>query len=168
MSAGYALLFQDAVQYGVVACGLLLSLGVSHSVAHLREERVRAASPTIPANGRDAIPEAAIGTRLKEELISFIDAWPHPPHYEVEHTDATSPAHTLDFDYLKTTCGLTERQVQVLNLVLRGHTDRQIAAMLSISTRTVGYHVSAILHLVGMERRTRLRHELLETREGEG
>jgi len=40
---------------------------------------------------------------------------------------------------------LTDRQVEVLRLLAAGLTDRQIAAALFVSRRTVGDHVSAIL-----------------------
>jgi DNA-binding CsgD family transcriptional regulator len=41
--------------------------------------------------------------------------------------------------------GLTSRQVEVLELLAEGLTDAQIAARLSLSTKTVGHHVSALL-----------------------
>ena len=48
-------------------------------------------------------------------------------------TTATNPA------------GLTTRQVEVLGLVVQGLTDGEIAARLSLSAKTVGHHVSALL-----------------------
>jgi DNA-binding CsgD family transcriptional regulator/tetratricopeptide (TPR) repeat protein len=41
--------------------------------------------------------------------------------------------------------GLTSRQLEVLGLLAEGLTDAQIAARLSLSTKTVGHHVSALL-----------------------
>ena len=41
--------------------------------------------------------------------------------------------------------GLTSRQVEVLGLLAEGLTDAEIAARLSLSTKTVGHHVSALL-----------------------
>jgi DNA-binding CsgD family transcriptional regulator/tetratricopeptide (TPR) repeat protein len=41
--------------------------------------------------------------------------------------------------------GLTGRQVEVLGLLAEGLTDAEIAARLSLSTKTVGHHVSALL-----------------------
>jgi excisionase family DNA binding protein len=49
--------------------------------------------------------------------------------------------------------GLTRRQSEVLRLVGQGLTDREIADALYISTRTVGAHVSAILHTLGVANR---------------
>jgi pimeloyl-ACP methyl ester carboxylesterase/DNA-binding CsgD family transcriptional regulator len=49
--------------------------------------------------------------------------------------------------------GLTRREHEVLRLVARGLTNRQIAAALFISSKTAGVHVSNILSKMGVERR---------------
>jgi pimeloyl-ACP methyl ester carboxylesterase/DNA-binding CsgD family transcriptional regulator len=49
--------------------------------------------------------------------------------------------------------GLTRREREVLRLVARGLTNRQIAAALFISSKTAGVHVSNILSKMGVERR---------------
>jgi pimeloyl-ACP methyl ester carboxylesterase/DNA-binding CsgD family transcriptional regulator len=49
--------------------------------------------------------------------------------------------------------GLTRREHEVLRLVARGLTNRQIAADLFISAKTAGMHVSNILSKMGVERR---------------
>jgi len=41
--------------------------------------------------------------------------------------------------------GLTEREVEVLRLLAKGHTNTRIAQELGVSERTVGFHVSNIL-----------------------
>jgi DNA-binding CsgD family transcriptional regulator len=46
--------------------------------------------------------------------------------------------------------GLTGRQVEVLGLVAEGLTDAEIAARLSLSAKTVGHHVSALLAKLGV------------------
>ena len=46
--------------------------------------------------------------------------------------------------------GLTGRQVEVLGLLAEGLTDAEIAARLSLSTKTVGHHVSAVLAKLGV------------------
>jgi len=50
--------------------------------------------------------------------------------------------------------GLTEREVEVIRLLAAGKTDRLIADELSISTRTVGKHVSNILEKTSTANRT--------------
>jgi DNA-binding CsgD family transcriptional regulator len=49
--------------------------------------------------------------------------------------------------------GLTPRQAEVLALVARGYTNREIAATLVISVRTAGVHVSHILRKLGVPNR---------------
>ena len=49
--------------------------------------------------------------------------------------------------------GLTPREAQVLNLLARGYTNREIAAVLVISVKTVSVHVSHILRKLGAPNR---------------
>src|SRR5262249_55252301 len=49
---------------------------------------------------------------------------------------------------------LTERQRQVLRLLVDGHSDPEIADTLGISTRTVETHVAGILNKIGVHART--------------
>jgi excisionase family DNA binding protein len=50
--------------------------------------------------------------------------------------------------------GLTERERDVLRLLAEGRSDREIAAALSVSPRTVGWHVTHLLAKLGVESRT--------------
>jgi DNA-binding CsgD family transcriptional regulator len=50
--------------------------------------------------------------------------------------------------------GLTHRELEILPLVVAGRTNAEIAQALVISPRTVGVHVSRILHKLGAARRT--------------
>ena len=50
--------------------------------------------------------------------------------------------------------GLTERQAQVLALLARGLSNRDIAARLDLSEGTVKIHVTAILKALGVSSRT--------------
>lgn len=49
--------------------------------------------------------------------------------------------------------GLTERQVEILRLVVAGRTNAEIAARLVLSIRTVDHHVSAVLQKLGVTSR---------------
>jgi DNA-binding NarL/FixJ family response regulator len=49
--------------------------------------------------------------------------------------------------------GLTEREVQVLQLIARGQSNRQVAAELSITYKTVGTHVEHIYTKAGVSTR---------------
>jgi non-specific serine/threonine protein kinase len=57
--------------------------------------------------------------------------------------------------------GLTRREREVLRLLVGGHTDREIAAALCVSPRTVGGHVSHILAKFGVETRRGARDHAL-------
>jgi len=48
---------------------------------------------------------------------------------------------------------LTPRELAVLELLVQGHTNREIAADLYISASTAGVHVSNILRKLGAKRR---------------
>jgi ATP/maltotriose-dependent transcriptional regulator MalT len=50
--------------------------------------------------------------------------------------------------------GLTSREVQVLNLLVHGHTNTELARRLHLSTKTVDHHVSAILEKLQVRSRT--------------
>jgi DNA-binding CsgD family transcriptional regulator/tetratricopeptide (TPR) repeat protein len=56
-------------------------------------------------------------------------------------------------DSLEETLGLTPREAEVLTLVARGYTNREIAATLVISVKTAGVHVSHILSKLGAANR---------------
>jgi DNA-binding NarL/FixJ family response regulator len=62
--------------------------------------------------------------------------------------------------------GLTEREVEVLRLICRGGTKKQVAALLGISPRTVDHHVRHIYDKAGVHTRAgatlfALEHDLL-------
>ncbi len=65
---------------------------------------------------------------------------------------------------------LTEREREVLALIARGHTNKQIAEHLSVSEKTARNHVSNILEKLGMSRRSEaaayaVEHKLVPPRE---
>jgi DNA-binding CsgD family transcriptional regulator len=57
-------------------------------------------------------------------------------------------------DTLSDPDGLTRREREVLLLIADGHTDPEMAAALTISPKTVGHHVAAILAKLGVDNRT--------------
>jgi DNA-binding NarL/FixJ family response regulator len=63
--------------------------------------------------------------------------------------------------------GLTEREVEVLRMICRGGTKKQVAALLSISPSTVDHHVRHIYDKAGVQTRAgatlfALEHDLLK------
>lgn len=69
------------------------------------------------------------------------------------HTSGTARGSTTG---ATRTCGedLTEREREVLALVARGYTNKQIAETLSVSEKTARNHVSHILEKLGLSRRS--------------
>lgn len=59
--------------------------------------------------------------------------------------------------------GLSRREMEVLEFVLEGKCNKEIAAELNITVRTAKFHVSSILVKTGCERRQQLiRREIVE------
>jgi len=61
-------------------------------------------------------------------------------------TDAVLAAagHSPALPHVERPCGLTEREVDVLRLIARGRSNKQVAADLRISPKTVGSHIEHI------------------------
>lgn len=57
-------------------------------------------------------------------------------------------------DQLLRRLGLTEREAEVLGLLVEGRTNRQIGELLFISEKTVSVHVTNLLRKLGVESRT--------------
>jgi DNA-binding CsgD family transcriptional regulator/tetratricopeptide (TPR) repeat protein len=51
---------------------------------------------------------------------------------------------------------LTPQELQVALAVARGHSNREVAGLLFLSTKTVEFHLSNVYHKLGINRRTRL------------
>jgi DNA-binding NarL/FixJ family response regulator len=66
---------------------------------------------------------------------------------------ASRESHAEDAESLETVLGLTPREAEVLTLVARGRTNREIAAELVISVKTASVHVSHILRKLGASNR---------------
>jgi DNA-binding CsgD family transcriptional regulator len=66
---------------------------------------------------------------------------PGRPVSEVAVARATQPA------------GLTDREVEVLCLIARGHANKQVATTLGISPKTVGHHIEHIYAKAGVSTR---------------
>jgi non-specific serine/threonine protein kinase len=112
-----------------------------------------------PERARAALGEAA-----------FEVAWAAGRAFSVDEAIADALAVTAPAPFSPTATGnhlgLTERERDVLRLLIEGYPNRDIADALSISPRTVGKHIENILHKLGVESRTAavgyaLRHRLV-------
>jgi DNA-binding NarL/FixJ family response regulator len=80
-----------------------------------------------------------------------------PPDALSEATEApagSSPSPEVERPAPVAALGLTPREREVLRLLAKGLSDRQIAAALSISERTAGNHVQHAMRKIGVDSRT--------------
>ena len=74
-----------------------------------------------------------------------------PPSYLERTQGMAVPIAASSVDSL----GLTPRQLDVLRLLGRGHSNKEIARILELAEGTVKLHISAILRTLGVHNRTR-------------
>jgi two-component system response regulator NreC len=113
---------------------------------------------------QEAIQAGASGYIVKRavesELIDAIravwrgDLYVHPTMTRALFKDISSPALTKTKDAPVET--LTPREIDVLQLIAQGYTNRQMADMLSISVRTVESHRSNLMGKLNMHSRVEL------------
>ncbi|MCA9878448.1 MAG: AAA family ATPase [Thermomicrobiales bacterium] len=109
----------------------------------------------LAATHQDATLTLLEARQILEELGRAIDEdalraalWASPEAVALQEALAVSPAHAVERP-----AGLTAREVDVLRLLMDHHTDREIAAALYLSHRTVGSHVASILSKLGVANR---------------
>jgi HD-GYP domain-containing protein (c-di-GMP phosphodiesterase class II) len=120
-----------------------------------------------------AIPIAGRVIAASDAFQAMTQQRPHrpalSPEAAAEQLAAEASAGRLDYDAVDAVliaagqsaartqaarpAGLTEREVEVLRLVARGLTNRQMARQLSISPKTVGHHIQHIYDKAGVSTR---------------
>ena len=111
-------------------------------VADAWRRRSSAPAPLVPrraprsrgACGRGSSPSQAVGRRARAARRTGAAL--------LESPEAESAGDAQDLDKV---LGLTAREAEVLKLVARGYTNREIAEVIVISVKTAGVHVSHIL-----------------------
>jgi DNA-binding CsgD family transcriptional regulator len=113
---------------------------------------------------RDAFERIADSTRSVLGEDDFATLWRHGTQLTVSEAAAealgasdgwvSSASSTDEANPATLNVRLTSREQDVLQLLAEGHSDRQIAAALSISPKTAGNHVSRILAKLNVETRT--------------
>lgn len=124
----------DAIKFG--AKGYLLK--------NNDPERIRDAIVTIN-NGYNVFQDAALD-KLKSGLTAGTDAARSGPG------DAASGDGKAKFD----TAPFTERELDVMSLIAKGLSNREISKQLFISEGTVANYITAVLNKTGLEHRTQI------------
>jgi len=111
-----------------------------------------ASTDALRAGIRAALP----GDISPEQLVSALKAVAsgllvlHPSHANERLPSGSPPPHALD----ELAEALTRREVEVLQMLAAGLSNKEIAARLNISEHTVKFHVASILGKLGAASRT--------------
>lgn len=112
--------------------------------------RVLAAADVYQALREDRPHRAAVDAdRAASELTSMVQSGSLCP--DAVAAVLASAGHTVRSAARPS--GLTDREVEVLRLVARGLTNKEIASALNISTKTAGHHVQHVLEKLGVTTR---------------
>jgi HD-GYP domain-containing protein (c-di-GMP phosphodiesterase class II) len=125
-------------------------LAAADAYQAMTQERPHRPALTPGAAAEQLSSEAAQGRLDAEAVRAVLEAAGHPP------ARLAWPA------------GLSDREVQVLRLVARGHSNREIARLLWISPKTAGHHVQHIYAKIGVSTRAAaamfaMEHDLIRT-----
>jgi HD-GYP domain-containing protein (c-di-GMP phosphodiesterase class II) len=125
-------------------------LAAADAYQAMTQERPHRPAFTPGAAAEQLNSEAAQGKLDAEAVRAILEVAGHPP----------VSAH------LAWPAGLSDREVQVLRLVARGHSNREIASLLFISPKTAGHHVQHIYAKIGVSTRAAaamfaMEHDLL-------
>ena len=143
----------DEIEHGSLPWKIRLSL------AHVQRKAGRSAEETVRQARRlvDETIESLSGSHLQARFLA--SEWVRKME-ALEQVPATkAPAYPA---------GLTQREVEVLQLVATGATNQQVADTLFISVRTVNTHMTNILNKIGCDNRTAaaafaIKHHLVST-----
>jgi HD-GYP domain-containing protein (c-di-GMP phosphodiesterase class II) len=131
---------QDGSGYFRQATAAMISngarvLAAADAYQAMTQERPHRPALTPGAAAEQLSSEAAQGRLDAEAVRAVLEVAGHPP------ARLTWPA------------GLSDREVQVLRLVARGYSNREIARLLWISPKTAGHHVQHIYAKIGVSTR---------------
>lgn len=112
-------------------------LAAADAYQAMTQDRPHRPALTPEAAAEQLSSEAAQGRLDPEAVQAVLEAAGHPP----EQVRPAWPA------------GLSDREVQVLRLVARGHSNREIARLLWISPKTAGHHIQHIYAKIGVSTR---------------
>lgn len=167
-----ALALYEANQAAIGLVLLDLALPDTHGLSGLAEFRLRfpaARIVVLSGTGNSALAQGVLALGAAaflpksadlKEVVSFIRACglldPDTAQQLVPPAMPKSLAGYAEFAHARAWQELTPRQMQVLQWVLEGKANKEIAQLASLSEGTVKNHVSTILLLFGMRSRAQL------------
>ena len=116
------------------AARILAVADVYHAMTEARPHR----AALTPEQAAEQLQREARAGRLDGEAVSHVLA---------------AAGHTVRSSRHELVAGLSTRQVEVLRLIARGHTIKQIARMLILSEKTVDNHIQHIYNKIGVSTR---------------
>ena len=134
----------DQLQLGA---RLLAAADAYHAMTETRPHRPALAASAAAAELLDHVDSGKFGRIEVDAVLSAAGQRSRPAH-------------------VKRPAGLTEREVDVLRMIARGRTNREVAASLGITAKTVGHHVEHIYTKAGVTTRAgaalfAMQHDLL-------
>ncbi len=115
--------------------------------------RVLGAAEVVAALGEDRPHRPKLAAA---DLHALMSGEARAGHLDRQAADAVLAAAGLGISRPAPTAwpgGLSQREVEVLRLIARGHTNRQAAAALHVSPKTVGRHVENLYAKIGVQSR---------------
>ena len=119
------------------------------------QERFNATPPTVMITGHGDVSTAVAA--MKQGVLDFLEK-PFSPQHLLDHVQTalqrdaeTRKAHRQCERITENWAALSERERQVLELLLAGHPNKQVAVMLNLSVKTVSTHRSNILAKFGVD-----------------
>ena len=171
--------------FALAAAGLML-LGSLAVVVGMHHERLDG-SGYHRGSSRGEIPRPARVLAAADAYQAMTQPRPHRPAFRPEQAaqelESMAGSGALDQDAVRSVltaaghrlkpsrsawpAGLTEREVEVLRLICRGGTKKQVAGLLSISPSTVDHHLRHVYDKAGVQTRAgatlfALEHDLLK------
>ncbi len=123
----------------------IIVLSMSEDPGHMRDSLKFGANGYIPKSSKNSILISAINLVLEGSIYI-------PPEMLSVITDTGNYDTAADNNSKKP--ALTKRQMEVLNLLAQGRTNKDIARILDISDATVKSHTATIFRQLGAENRT--------------
>jgi ATP/maltotriose-dependent transcriptional regulator MalT len=157
---GLAFAFAGCARLSRARAEPLEGLRLASAVTHLRGEHVFGGALRAQARGRELIEQlvAAIRKQLSEDVADEAWADGQTLSWEAAFHHARAVCERVGLSAVEPTAnrlpgGLSEREVQVLRLVAEGKTNREIAAELVLSDKTIKRHLDNIFDKLGVSSR---------------